>query len=107
MADATLLIPLDRAVACVWPVSADDPRLNLRIVDGQPSETQREWLAKRGGRATILDPTGTGDARAFWIATGRNPGWADATQLHGELGKLDCALGAYMRSIAAALRVPA
>lgn len=57
------------------------------------------WLAKRNGRATILDPTGSGDARKFWQLLGRDPGWADAAELRREFSKLDCDLGKYMRQI--------
>lgn len=99
MADALTLIPLDKAVACLWPVSATDPRLHLRIVAGDLTAEQRAWLARRNGRATILDPTGSGDARNFWQLIGRDPGWADAAELRAEFSKLACDLGMYMRQI--------
>jgi hypothetical protein len=100
---AEALIPLDQAVACLWPVSAEDKRLHLRILPGPPNEAQRAWLAKRNGRTTILDPAGQGDARAFWIGVGNDTGWADAAELRRELGKVDCDLGRYMRGIAETL----
>ena len=103
MADAPAapaLIPLDQAVACLWPVSATDPRLHIRVLPGPPDEAQRAWLAKRNGRTTILDPQGQGDARAFWIATGRDPGFADAREIRDQIGKVDCDLGRYMRTVA-------
>ena len=103
MADALDLIALDKAVACLWPHSADDPRLHLRIVAGQPSEAQRAWLAKRNGRTTILDPTGSGSCRKFWQLHAHAEGWADAAELRQELGKIDCECGAYFRLIAAQL----
>ena len=99
MADALTLCGLDDAVACLWPVSADDKRLHLRIVAGDLTQDQRAWLAKRNGRATILDPTGSGDARKFWMLLGKDPGWADAAELRREFAKLDCDLGKYMRQI--------
>ncbi len=101
--EAPALIPLADAVACLWPVSADDKRLHLRILPGPPTEAQRAWLAKRNGRTTILDAGGQGDARAFWIATGNAEGWADAAELRREFGKVDCDLGRYMRTIGAQL----
>ena len=97
------LIPLDRATACLWPHSAEDKRLHLRIIDGTPSQEQREWVTARGGRCTILDATGTGDARLFWTGLGRDTGWADAKEIRAEFVKLDCPLGEYMRQIDAAL----
>jgi hypothetical protein len=100
MADAPALIPLDAAVACLWPVSATDARLRLRILPGRPDEAQRAWLAARNGRATILDPTSTGDARNFWEGHGKAEGWADAAEIRREMGKVDCAAGAYFRLIA-------
>jgi hypothetical protein len=93
------LIPLNDATVCLWPVSATDGRLHLRIVAGELTPEQRAWLAKRDGRATILDPTGSGDARNFWQLLGRHPGWADAAELRAEFGKLDCDLGKTMRLI--------
>lgn len=93
------LIPLSDAVACLWPHSAEDHRLHLRILPGPPDMAQRAWIERRGGRATILDPTGSGDARNFWQLLGRDPGWADAAELRAEFGKLDCELGRYMRTI--------
>jgi hypothetical protein len=98
------LIPLDAAVACLWPVSATDARLRLRILPGRPDEAQRAWLAQRNGYATILDPTSTGDARLFWQQRGREAGWADAAELRREMAKLDCDAGAYFRLIAEQLR---
>lgn len=102
MADAPALglIPLDAAVACVWPASATDKRLRLRILPGPPDAAQAAWLAARNGYATILDPTGTGDARLFWQGHGRETGWADDAELRREMGKLDCECGAYFRLIA-------
>lgn len=97
---APALIALDAAVACVWPVSADDKRLRLRILPGPPTEAQRAWLAKRNGRTTILDPAGQGDARAFWIGIGNDTGWFDAAEIRREFCKVDCDLGRYMRTIA-------
>lgn len=106
MADAPALdlIALDRATACVWPHSTDDPRMHLRIVAGTPSAEQREWLHQRGGHATILDPTGSGSARKFWQLHGREPGWHDAEEIRREFGKVDDECGAYFRTIAAHLR---
>lgn len=103
MADAQTtpaLIPLNDAVACLWPVSAEDKRLHLRILPGAPNEAQRAWLTKRNGRTTILDPAGQGDARAFWIGIGNAEGWADAAEIRREFCKVDCDLGRYMRTIA-------
>lgn len=97
------LIPLDRATAALWPHSADDPRLHLRILDGDPSQAQRDWIAKRGGRFTILDPTGSGDARLFWTGLGRDTGWHNADEINAEFAKLDAPLGEHMRQILAAL----
>lgn len=102
--DAPALIPLDAAAALIWPVSADDPRLRLRIVRSPSTPEQREWLAKRHGYATILDPTGSGDARLFWQGHGREPGWHDAEEIRREFGKVDDECGAYFRTIAAHLR---
>ncbi len=99
MADAAL-IPLDAAVACIWPVSATDARLRLCIVRSPSTPAQRAWLAERGGYCTILDPTSTGDARLFWESAGRATGWADAAELRREMGKVDCAAGQYFRLIA-------
>lgn len=103
MADALDLIALDNATACLWPHSKTDKRLHLRIVAGQPTEAQRAWLAKRNGHATILDATGSGDARNFWTRHGKDDGWADADEIRREFCKLDCDLGRYMRGIAKAL----
>lgn len=102
MPDALDLIALDRATACLWPHSATDPRLHLRIIDGTPTAEQRAWLAARNGRATILDPTSSGSCRKFWqLHAGRDgQGWADAAELRRELGKIDCECGAYFRTIA-------
>lgn len=97
MADAPSLIRLDDAVACLWPVSATDRRVHLRIELGPIGPARLAKLAAIGGRTTILDPTGSGDARKFWQLLGRDPGWADAAALRKEFAKLDCDLGTYMR----------
>lgn len=100
MADALELIALDKATARLWPHSAEDKRLHLRIIAGDPTEAQRAWLARRNGRFTILDPSGQGDARAFWIGIGNDTGWFDAAEIRREFCKVDCDLGRYMRTIA-------
>lgn len=102
MADPAL-IPLDLAAACLWPVSATDRRQRVRIVRSPPSAEQLAWLAQRGGRSTILDPTGKGDALVLFQRVGRNEGWADAAEVRAEFGKLDCDLGASMRALSAQL----
>ena len=103
--DATAgLLPLDKATACVWPHSAEDQRLHLRIVAGDASAEQRAWVEARGGVVTILDALGTGDARAFWHRHGGTHGWHSAAELRAEFGKLDCDLGKYFRTIAEQLR---
>jgi hypothetical protein len=104
MADAPALIPLDKAVACVWPHSAEDERLHLRIVAGDLTPQQRAWLEARGGRATILDPLGQGDCRVFWQQHGGPKGWHDAAEIRRELGKIDSETGKYFRLIASQLR---
>ena len=104
MADALDLIALDRATACVWPHSDTDARLHIRIVAGDPSEQQRDWLAQRHGYATILDPTGSGDARKFFEGHGRAEGWADGMEITRELAKLDCDIGRSMRATASQVR---
>jgi hypothetical protein len=104
MADARPLIALDKATACVWPHSAEDERLHLRIVAGDLTAEQRAWLEAKGGRATILDPMGQGDCRVFWQGHARDVGWADAAELRREFGKLDCETGKYFRLIAEQLR---
>lgn len=105
MADhaAPKLIPLDLAAACLWPVSATDPRQRVRIVRSPPSPEQLAWLAQRGGRSTIADPTSRGDALLLFQRIGRNEGWADAAEVRAEFGKLDCDLGASMRALSAQL----
>lgn len=97
------LIPLDAAAACLWPVSATDQRLRLRIVRSPPSAEQLAWLAQRGGRSTILDPTGKGDAQLLFARVGRHEGWADAEEVRREFGKVDCPLGASMRALSVQL----
>jgi hypothetical protein len=104
MADARPLIPLDKATACLWPHSATDQRLHLRIVAGDLTAEQRAWLAARNGRATILDPMGQGDCRVFWQGHARDVGWASDVELRREFGKLDCDLGKYFRTISEQLR---
>lgn len=99
MADALDLIPVDRATACLWPVSATDARLHLRIIAGDVSPEQRAWLHARGGRVTILDPSGSGSCRKFWQLHATAEGWADAEELRRELGKIDCECGRYFRLI--------
>ena len=98
------LIALDRATACVWPHSATDARLHLRIVAGDLSAAQRAYLADRRGYATILDPTGSGDARLFWQGHGRAEGWADAAEIGREFAKLDCETGAMFRTVRGQVR---
>ena len=102
MADPEL-IPLDAAAVCLWPISATDHRLHLRIVRSPPSAEQLAWLAQRGGRTTIPDPTGKGDALVLFQRVGRAEGWADAAEVRAEFGKLDCDLGASMRALSAQL----
>jgi hypothetical protein len=80
-------------VACVWPVSAGDKRLRLRIEPAPLDADRMRKLASVKGYATILDPTGTGDARLFWASAGRSTGWADAAELRREMAKLDCETG--------------
>ena len=104
MTDALDLIPLDRATACLWPVSATDGRLHIRILAGDLTAEQRERLAKRHGYATILDPTGSGDARKFFEGHGRAEGWADGMEITRELAKLDCDIGRSMRATASQVR---
>jgi hypothetical protein len=98
--DAPALIPLDSAVACIWPVSVTDKRLHLRIEAAPLGPKRMARLVSLGGRTTILDPTGSGDARKFWQAIGRDVGWADAAELRREMGKVNCDLGKHMRQIA-------
>lgn len=93
------LIPLDLAAACLWPVSATDQRQHVRIVRSPPSPEQLAWLAQRGGRSTIPDPTGTGDAQLLFARVGRTDGWADAAEVRAEFGKLDTEFGAGMRRL--------
>lgn len=102
MADPAL-IPLDAAAVCLWPASAKDQRMRVRIVRSPPSPEQLAWLAQRGGQTTIADPTSRGDALLLFQRVGRNEGWADAAEVRGEFGKLDCDLGASMRALSAQL----
>ena len=98
MADPEL-IPLDAAAVCLWPVSATDQRQHVRIVRSPPSPEQLAWLAQRGGRSTIPDPTGAGDAQLLFARVGRTDGWADAAEVRAEFGKLDTEFGAGMRRL--------
>ena len=101
MPDAPSLIPLDKAVACLWPKSATDKRLRLRIEAAPLAGERKARLESMGGRCTIIDPTGSGDARKFYQAIGRDVGWADGFEVTRELAKLDCDLGKSMRTIRA------
>ena len=96
---AETLIPLDAAVACVWPHSDADPRLHLRILPGPLTSDQRAWLLARGGHTTILDPVGSGDIRQFWQLHGAQEGWHDAAEIRREFGRVDCPGGEYFRLI--------
>lgn len=102
MADPEL-IPIDAAAVCLWPASPTDQRLRVRIVRSPPSPEQLAWLAQRGGRTTIPDPTGKGDALLLFQQVGRSEGWADAAEVRAEFGKLDCDLGASMRALSTQL----
>jgi hypothetical protein len=92
------LIPLDDAVACIWPISDTDPRMHLRILPGPPSAEQRTWVEQRGGLVQILDATGSGDAHKWWRMQILVTGWADPAAAQREMAKVDCALGKQFRA---------
>ncbi|UMO76009.1 hypothetical protein [Planktothrix phage Pra-JY27] len=91
------LIPLDKAVACLWPAGSNDPRLRIRVEDGPLGPERMRRLTSLGGRCTIIDPTGTGDARVFYNLLARSPGWAREDEVRRELGALDCDFGRKLR----------